>query len=1077
MAQDPKGGMVPFSFDGQSTSYSILGTSKKDSEVISIKAKDAQKQYSLTVAAFKENKKISDQILDNAKKTADLYSRSTGGTQAKAPFPYSMTKTGSQANTVPGSRILNGGGFNGGGGNGGGGGGGGTPGGGAAAEGAEAPTAFTYSKPSKGSIIAMGALAIGAAGYQMLPNTNDAVAQRIAAQSVASWSGMSAQKFTTMTNKMVDAKTGAYSAQLAGANMLYSGGYTPNTVSFKNLMSSLGATSVLTGMSNEDAAVALSRQNGMAGLRMGLQVRDANGNLRKPQDVANQLYKRQFLPGVTKEEVAQVYNPGSFAYNNTMKLANGDQNLFNIYAQMQLAQFKNGGKALTKKSAEEIMDLQGLPKDDPMRANYKYQNAESKKLEETGKDLVSGYSAALGAVAKLTEGFTNLYKALGPVADAFGKMKGFGQTLPGAGGTGSAISSIFSTAASMALALGGAKLGGKAAAKVFGKVGTTAVGKVAANAGTKFGLGSIAAKLAKGGKFLKGGIGIGTVASIAGTLIRNGTEEGSGQAKTGSALEWGGTGATLGSMIGTAILPGVGTVVGGVLGGIAGGAYGLFTGGGTSEPFGIGGGDSSGPKTTFGPPTAGGVITSNYGVRKDPNTGKTKMHKGIDYGVPENTPVHATADGTVTFSGQGSGYGNYIVIKHADGSTTLYAHLNRRNVRVGQRVKKGETIGLSGGRKGAPGAGNSTGPHLHYELRKGGAAVNPLNAVMGAARAVANFVGGAVDKIRNSSIGKTVNSIFNAITKPFETISKAVTDAIPDNIMHKVDGLLSTALAPAKTAGEVLSKLPGLPSGVRNVLAPSGKWKDGTTSGGPTSGPSGPGPSRNFKPNAKAATAERKSWAKIFLSRIGAPLSSSNIAALTTWMAAEGTGWSTSLRRRTYNPLNTTLKRPGAVSFNSVGVKAYVSPEQGVEATIATLTGGSAKKRGYTAILDAFRKNASPKVILNAIDNSAWRTGRVNQGGYHFPKYKAGAWNLDSDHIAQVHKKEMIIPATFADAIRKELAAGSASPSRGGRGGEPIRVNMTVNIARATVDEAAKFADQFKRFVESEDVHTRMGRY
>lgn len=96
-----------------------------------------------------------------------------------------------------------------------------------------------------------------------------------------------------------------------------------------------------------------------------------------------------------------------------------------------------------------------------------------------------------------------------------------------------------------------------------------------------------------------------------------------------------------------------------------------------------------------------------------------KQHKGIDIAVPRNTPIYATQDGVVTYSGVASGYGNVIYIRHPDGRETRYAHLNSMSVTKGQTVAKGQQIGLSGN------TGRSSGPHLHYEVRQNGVAINP----------------------------------------------------------------------------------------------------------------------------------------------------------------------------------------------------------------------------------------------------------------------------------------------------------------------------------------------------------------
>lgn len=97
-----------------------------------------------------------------------------------------------------------------------------------------------------------------------------------------------------------------------------------------------------------------------------------------------------------------------------------------------------------------------------------------------------------------------------------------------------------------------------------------------------------------------------------------------------------------------------------------------------------------------------------------------RLHKGIDMASSLNTPIYATADGTVKFSGVQHGYGNVVVLDHGGGFETYYAHLNRRLVTVGQTVSRGDRIGLMGS------TGRSTGTHLHYEIRKDGVAVNPM---------------------------------------------------------------------------------------------------------------------------------------------------------------------------------------------------------------------------------------------------------------------------------------------------------------------------------------------------------------
>lgn len=121
----------------------------------------------------------------------------------------------------------------------------------------------------------------------------------------------------------------------------------------------------------------------------------------------------------------------------------------------------------------------------------------------------------------------------------------------------------------------------------------------------------------------------------------------------------------------------------------------------------------------FGRPVNGARVTSGFGPRRDPFRRRFSMHRGIDFAGPRGTPIHATASGVVTFSGRQSGFGIVVKIRHAFGFETLYAHLSRSHVEVGQRVDRGDRIAAMGS------TGRSTGSHLHYEVHIDEKAVNP----------------------------------------------------------------------------------------------------------------------------------------------------------------------------------------------------------------------------------------------------------------------------------------------------------------------------------------------------------------
>ncbi len=118
--------------------------------------------------------------------------------------------------------------------------------------------------------------------------------------------------------------------------------------------------------------------------------------------------------------------------------------------------------------------------------------------------------------------------------------------------------------------------------------------------------------------------------------------------------------------------------------------------------------------------------TSGFGWRRDPKTGRGRMHEGTDFAGSRGTPIHATAEGVVVEAGWHSGYGNVVTLRHAFGIETRYAHLSKIHVREGERVSRGERIGDMGN------TGRSTGTHLHYEVRIGGNPVNPMTYIRAA---------------------------------------------------------------------------------------------------------------------------------------------------------------------------------------------------------------------------------------------------------------------------------------------------------------------------------------------------------
>ncbi|PRR82316.1 murein hydrolase activator EnvC family protein [Clostridium vincentii] len=118
---------------------------------------------------------------------------------------------------------------------------------------------------------------------------------------------------------------------------------------------------------------------------------------------------------------------------------------------------------------------------------------------------------------------------------------------------------------------------------------------------------------------------------------------------------------------------------------------------------------------------AGGSISSPYGARVHPITGVSGFHTGVDFAASNNSAILASKSGTVAFAGVQSGYGNVVILDHGNGIQTLYAHCSSILISNGQTVSRGETIAKVGS------TGNSTGPHLHFEVRVNGKHTNPMN--------------------------------------------------------------------------------------------------------------------------------------------------------------------------------------------------------------------------------------------------------------------------------------------------------------------------------------------------------------
>jgi murein DD-endopeptidase MepM/ murein hydrolase activator NlpD len=127
-------------------------------------------------------------------------------------------------------------------------------------------------------------------------------------------------------------------------------------------------------------------------------------------------------------------------------------------------------------------------------------------------------------------------------------------------------------------------------------------------------------------------------------------------------------------------------------------------------------------------PIDGARLSSGFGKRRHPILGYNKMHKGLDFAAPRGTPIYAAGNGSIQHAGRNGAYGNFVLIRHNADYSTAYAHMKRVNTAKGRRVKQGQIIGYVGT------TGRSTGPHLHYEIRRAGRQVNPFRIKMPSGR-------------------------------------------------------------------------------------------------------------------------------------------------------------------------------------------------------------------------------------------------------------------------------------------------------------------------------------------------------
>ena len=871
-------------------------------------------------------------------------------------------------------------------------------------------------KGARGSAMGNAALGIMSAGsfaMSMMPNTMTAVSQRLVAEQIGMFSSgkMNPRDIIRTSNNRTGGAATSAGAPTAAMGVMLSGGYGFNSKTSQNLASRLGGVAAITGMSMESIAASTAGQSGMSYLRLGVRLRDNNGNIRPYEQLVNEIYTKIWRTDPKTPEL--IFNKLSPEGYTLSQITAGDEGMYNILATMLVARAKNK-KPITAKQLGNVnasLAMVGATPNSIMARSLKNQASANKLLGATESGLVSGYGGALDASTAVNNGLAGMAQLLPGVVDGLGKLKGFLETFPSTGNPASAISGAVSSMGGTLLAgkmlgLGGGGGGGGAgAAGMLGKMG--AVGKAGSVAGLA---------LAAGGHF-----------------VANGSKKGSGRAKAGNAMKWAGYASIL-NILGPEI---------GIPAMLAAGAVGGALGGGSNsqQPMNSSAGGSAllmAPGTT---------ISSDYGTRQDPNNlSGMQHHDGIDYPMPVGSAVVAAADGVVdtirTQPGNARSYGLYMVLKH-EGFYTYYGHLSQTIARAGQPVKQGDVIAKSGGKKGAPGSGSSTGPHLHFEVRRSKAAGTSVNP--------------------HSLFGK-IKSIFSNIGKDNSPVDKSLYQA-PTSIS-------ATDLKNNPYSGTRLADLlkGGQPVGFQQMsnFSKMGatQWLDDHGQGSLLS-------DANSSSLTSVDSVKGDSGGMAFGSRKGL------MSALYS-QGFRGKGLSTAFAVALAESGGVSRAHNGVGRDDSYGVfqinmtnKDPLSPNMGKNRL---------KQFGIKNNDALYNPNTNLKAAYAVSNKGTWWKQWATYNSGKFTNYlddaelaarKAGVplhyYGTDSasEGPAYLHQGEMVLNKQAADRLRGGLT--------GGAGGGCINVNMTVNIAKAGEAEVLVLLDRFKSAIAQDKAIAAMG--
>lgn len=514
-------------------------------------------------------------------------------------------------------------------------------------------------------------------------------------------------------------------ASMTGASM----GLLPGLSNFRTIeQSAAGISNLMPGVGLQggmQATAALNQARNVNMLRMiGVNVRGANGLMRGVEEITNDLWdllSSQARGPISKKDISFSLQPG-MSLDSMLNQYFGNDPILRQSIISALMNKAGGGGSFT--------DKQGLISEGATTSavvSSSERNAASlNAIQAVAPSTLAGFEKANELLAAASNKVADIARDAGLMGDAFRKIlegKGFLDTVGSSGnGAGAGFMGLLGNTAGSFL---GSLLGSK------GKLGAGTMSQVSSKLGA---IGKFMPKTFLG--FLgRGALGFGAYKGL--DKVQNFLNDKGDflpdwlQAVGNLAFDTG-QGAVTG--LATAGIPGL---IGGTGVGFTQGVYGVKN---NSNRPGQGGSDTDTATPTLGnvmPFSGSFPITSPFGVvrhltfangQKSPSYGRP--HGGIDYGTPEGTPLFAVTDGVVEPTGYDApGFGNYVKIRTKDGEELYYGHMSQKALSGGSRVKAGDLIGYSGN------SGNSTGPHLHFEVRKNGAKLDPSLFLSGAGSA------------------------------------------------------------------------------------------------------------------------------------------------------------------------------------------------------------------------------------------------------------------------------------------------------------------------------------------------------